>query len=146
MAGCDLEGFLHEFGHGLGLSHSGSRSVDFRLKNSGSFFYNSVNEYSDISSVMSLALPKRLNPGMGGLAYRGLTSLHMYYLGLLTNDHIIALHDVRPPKINSNLPKNVTGFHHIHSLSSNQRGVGTKSAVVIQGMDGVVVLFFVVDF
>ena len=45
--------------------------------------FNSFNEYYDVSSVMSVAIPHRLNRQISETAYRGVTALHMLALGAL---------------------------------------------------------------
>lgn len=80
MPGCDFEGFVHEFGHTLGLGHSGAPRS------------NTWSRYSDLSSVMSLAVPHRLNPGYPILAWRGLNAFQLFQLGAVRDAQIV---DVR---------------------------------------------------
>jgi hypothetical protein len=76
------------------------------------------NKYYDLSSVMSVAMPKRLNP-LHSTAWRGVTSFHLFHLGVLTEDLI---HWV-----------NTTGTFPLMSLSRNSRTGHSAARVQVTG-------------
>jgi hypothetical protein len=81
---CYLEGFLHEFGHQLGLAHAGA-SVKGRN--------GTILVWQDTSSVMGASVPWELNKWMPKpYAYRGFSLPELFLLGVVKKEQ---MHEVR---------------------------------------------------
>jgi len=91
---CDSSSLLHEFGHLLGLGHSGTpmkkalRTGWFSSHVINGNFFGVASEYLDLSSIMSFAIPTAVNDHQRRTK-RGLNSIQLFNLGILREEHIV---------------------------------------------------------